>query len=326
MNGDGLEDLIVGDYSGYINMYTRKTDGTLNTKVQLKTASGPIQNKANWEDGIYPAIADWNNDGLKDMVVAFHHYGSGDITKCVTLFLNVGSATNPLFEEKGDILAGGKPINQFWFQCPQVADLNKDGKKDLLLGYSGWNGASTNGTGYIEFFENSGTDAAPVLKAGVKLMLKDGTPIQDKGLKNLNNLCVVNWDDDGVWDLLVIHEKWTGRGEPQQPTLRILKGWIPGTDIKNKESPNVNVSLPCLAMSGPRVVLENYEGMGLTIYTVTGKLIIRYDNKSLKAATVQKDLAGLSSGTYIWYFNSQVNKGYSGKIIINGQVSGLQGK
>ncbi|GEM_PF-1011088 len=324
MNGDNLEDMIVGNYDGYVYMYTRKADKTLNAAVKLNTKSGtPIKNNAKWEKGTYAAITDWNNDGLKDLVIAFHHYNDPqDTKKCVSLFLNVGTKTAPLFEDKGIIQAGGAEINKFWFQCPQVADLNMDGKKDFLLGHSGWEGETPNGTGYLWYYENSGTDAAPVLKAGVKLMLKNGMAIQDTGLKNLNNFCVCQWDNDGVWDLLVVHEDWKNpgefRGEPQRPTIRILKGVVP-TGFAEENNAMHKVSLPDLYITGNNaVVLKNSAGMSLSIYSITGKLMNSYKKGEYTGESLRSDMHRFSPGAYVYSFFCD-NKRVSGGKLFKGE-------
>jgi hypothetical protein len=59
------------------------------------------------------------------------------------------------------VSAGGAPIGGDYDTTPAVADFDADGKKDLLVGQFSY--------GYINFYKNTGTNAAPVLNAGVQL-------------------------------------------------------------------------------------------------------------------------------------------------------------
>jgi len=51
-----------------------------------------------------PTVTDWNNDGLKDLVVGCFSNGY------VTVFINQGSDTNPLFDGGGLLQSGGTDI------------------------------------------------------------------------------------------------------------------------------------------------------------------------------------------------------------------------
>ena len=51
-----------------------------------------------------PTVADWNNDGLKDLVVGQFGYGY------IWLFLNQGTNLNPVFNGGVKIQSNGQPI------------------------------------------------------------------------------------------------------------------------------------------------------------------------------------------------------------------------
>lgn len=73
------------------------------------------------------------------------------------------AAQAPLFIYSGDIKANNETI-QLPHACPCVYDWNGDGKKDLLLGHY-----PKNKPGAINYYENSGTNNAPILKAPVPM-------------------------------------------------------------------------------------------------------------------------------------------------------------
>ena len=73
-------------------------------------------------------IADWNNDGRKDLLVA-------DEEARVLLYLNDGLGNDPpTFQPGTQLYANGKPLDGLGRGSILVCDWNKDGKKDLIMG------------------------------------------------------------------------------------------------------------------------------------------------------------------------------------------------
>jgi hypothetical protein len=135
-----------------------------------------------------PCVADWNNDGRKDLIVGYR------IADKVALYLNSGTETQPVFDSFTNIRAGGNDIYHPSVGCgapaPWVCDYDGDGKKDLLVG--------TGAEGYVYFYRNTNTDADPVLAGGVQLTVR-GTTL-DVGIRATPY--VHDWDEDGLNDLL----------------------------------------------------------------------------------------------------------------------------
>ncbi|GEM_PF-263573 len=82
-----------------------------------------------------PAFGDVNGDGLIDMAIGTEVYetnGNPDFAK-VELYLNVGTATDPVFEHAESDLGAAHQYE--WNLChPALADLNGDGKAEMLIG------------------------------------------------------------------------------------------------------------------------------------------------------------------------------------------------
>jgi hypothetical protein len=150
----------------------------------LQAASQPL------DVGTYaiPCVADWNGDGRKDLLVGYQTAGK------IALYLNTGSAANPVFTTSVNLQAGGADISLPSGGCgapaPWVCDYDNDGKRGLLVG----DGAA----GYVYFYRNTNTDANPVLDTGVRLMA--GASVLTVGLRATPYL--YDWDGDGLKDLL----------------------------------------------------------------------------------------------------------------------------
>lgn len=172
-DSDGQLDLLVGDAAGQLQLLPAMTvaaGGQLSFQA-AQTVALPVL------PGAVPFVADWNNDGLKDLLV-----GQADGT--VTLFLNNGSNVAPTFAAGVQVQAGGGTLDCGDSAAPLVIDLNGDNLKDLVVG---------NAAGQLSFYQNKGTDAAPVLDPPVLVAQVAGSAVPASA----------DWDGDGNRDLLV---------------------------------------------------------------------------------------------------------------------------
>jgi hypothetical protein len=132
--------------------------------------------------GAYPQVADWNEDGKKDLLV-------GDRNGYVTLFLNVGTNSNPQLTNTGHIQVSGSDLNVGLNASPVVVDWNNDGKKDLVTG---------NDPGYIYLLLNQGTNAAPVFNTITTIKSSSTDIYRWRASPEIYDL-----DQDGKKDLIV---------------------------------------------------------------------------------------------------------------------------
>jgi hypothetical protein len=133
-------------------------------------------------------VVDWNGDGLHDLLL-------GDRDGFINLYLNEGSNESPRYGTPNRLKAGGKEIRVRGPSAPCLVDWNEDGKKDLLVG---------DGSGYLNLFLNKGSSASPdyALPGRVQADYKD------LDVRSKASPCVVDWNGDGRFDLLV--GSWSG--------------------------------------------------------------------------------------------------------------------
>jgi hypothetical protein len=234
-------------------------------------------------DNSSPDIADWNEDGLLDLLV-----GCESESSPVRLYLNSGTTTQYEFTDYTSVQADGADIKHY--RCMiTVADLNKDGKKDLLVG---------DGTDKIYFYENKGTNADPQLTSKVALKA-DGSDID---LDGDTRQCVTDWNEDGANDLIA--------GDYNENVYLILG--IPVTDIVH-DIKRVYLDKPVISMlnGGCCIItlkLEYQQDITVTLFSPSGKIVQAINHSVLSGGErrLQLDLSTFPTGVY--FLHISVNK------------------
>ncbi|WP_332696306.1 LamG-like jellyroll fold domain-containing protein [Halalkalibacter lacteus] len=236
-DGDGIEDLIVGDTAGRISFVKNLSGGASPTwaepvyleaggeEIRIQAGeNGSIQGPAEAKWGYTVVkVADWNHDGLPDII-------ANDIWGKVHWYENVGTRKNPVLaaaqpievEWEGDAPKPewnwwdpeGKSLVTQWRTTPYVMDLNEDGLNDLIM---------LDHEGYLAFFERQEIDGQLKLLPGERIFIgEEGSskfdkfgyavmepkgPIQmnyeEAGSSGRRKFTIVDWNGDGKLDLLV---------------------------------------------------------------------------------------------------------------------------
>jgi len=235
-DGDGDEDLICGNTAGYIGFIENLDGGdppSWAAPVYLEADGEVIRIMAGYNGSIQgpceekwgytvPAVADWDHDGLPDIVV-------NSILGSVVWYRNTGTRTAPSLTYAGPVEVewrspppkpswnwwnpDGKALVTQWRTTPVVTDLNGDGLNDLVM---------LDHEGYLAFFERARCNGRLVLLPGKRIFRTEGPSSFDSrhrpgaetnGLLRLNagtagasgrrKLCLADWDMDGRPDLLV---------------------------------------------------------------------------------------------------------------------------
>lgn len=159
VNGDGLLDLVVGnwgvyDSSNYIGSFLHSYySSSLSLFLNIGTLQEPKYQQVDTNfgnlhaiprKGYSPALGDLDSDGDLDMLV-------GDETGRITLLTNTAGPNHiPQFAAP---IPNYQNLLTYSFSAPQLFDLNRDGKLDLLIGDS---------LGKIHYYQNTGTLSGPV--------------------------------------------------------------------------------------------------------------------------------------------------------------------
>lgn len=178
--------LVSGGYDGRVYRWPRPAAGGFGPREELLAATG----EAFRDPHVACHAADWDGDGLTDLVLGARH---GE----VFLARNDGKG----FREPVQIEADGKPLKAPAGDAgPHAADWDGDGDLDLLVG---------DAKGRVTLYRNAGKRDAPRLAAGETLLPDRGDRFVEERCKT-SELCairakpwVVDWNDDGRADLLV---------------------------------------------------------------------------------------------------------------------------
>ena len=142
-----------------------------------------------------PCFTDFNNDGLKDILVG--EGGSGFDGK-IRVYLNNGSTTAPHFSDFGYARSAGidlvVPAGGCMGAFPRIAHFDADDKKDLLVG-------RTDGT--VQLFRNVGTDSNPTFDGGALLEVGPAGFKFPIDVGNRATIALTDWDNNGARDLVL---------------------------------------------------------------------------------------------------------------------------
>ncbi|MCL2289322.1 MAG: T9SS type A sorting domain-containing protein [Bacteroidetes bacterium] len=211
----------------------------------LETKSFLQEDMIDVGSGAVPVLFDWTGNGVLDLFIANYgsfdsaHYHQGVLrsyySSSITFYKNVGTDKQPNFEwvtsDFGDLKKYG-----FLALYPTFADLNGDGKIDLLCG---------NSDGTLLFFENTAIKGElPQFKAPVKNYQNI-----EVGSFGFSAPQLFNIDKDGKLDLLVGSARGTlsyyqNVGTNQNPNFQLINSLFGNVDVRNPEVSYFGFSTP----------------------------------------------------------------------------------
>ncbi|MBI4849462.1 MAG: VCBS repeat-containing protein [Nitrospirae bacterium] len=187
-DNDGRHDLLVGDTNGNVQVFLNtnsNSDPVLSGGNFIQ--AGGVDLKA--EGRAAPDVDDWNGDGKKDLII-------GNREGNIQIYINKGTDPEPVFDSSYLLQVDGRDFTVSGRAAPRVADWNKDGLRDLLIGDL---------EGYVYYLKNAGTNSAPVFKRAEKLFLRNGDFLRypDPNGDPRSRLYVTDWNNDGRDDIVL---------------------------------------------------------------------------------------------------------------------------
>ena len=194
IDGDGDQDLVVGESDGNLNYYentgtasaptyTERT-GTANPFGSIRT-DGLDTQTGNFSDrsNPHPAFADIDGDGDQDLVF-------GDGNGNLYYYENTGTASAPTYTERTGTTNPWNGIDVGEGAHAEFADIDGDGDQDLVVGES---------DGNLNYYENTGTASAPTYT----VRTGPDNPWNGIDVGNQSSPEFVDIDGDGDLDLVI---------------------------------------------------------------------------------------------------------------------------
>lgn len=144
--------------------------------------------------GTMPTLFDYNEDGLKDLIISnFYRFLPGLAKEStIALYLNTGTANNPVYSYVDYDIFNLSTQSYGLRSAPAFGDIDNDGDEDLFLGLE-------NGT--ITYYENLSTGSGAVFTSGINNYTDNtGTTI------SVGGYCypqLFDLDKDNLIDLLI---------------------------------------------------------------------------------------------------------------------------
>ena len=166
IDGDGDQDLIVGEENGVLNYY--ENTGTASSPTYTaRTGTANPWNGIDVGSASTPVFADIDGDGDQDLVI-------GNSLGTLRYYENTGTASAPTYTARTGAANPWDGIDVGTFSAPTFADIDGDGDQDLVVGEQ---------SGTLNYYENTSVSNQPPTGTAGDDTLEGGT-----GADTLNGL------------------------------------------------------------------------------------------------------------------------------------------
>jgi len=251
LNGDGLNDLVLGDVD-FPNLIALYNGGTTDTAfmVAYDTLFPSGTRPVDLYDFPVPSYVDLDHDGLKDMLISSFdpQLKIPDNVESVWFYKNSGSVSQPAFIFQSKQLFQDLMIDAGAGSYPVLTDLDQDGLADLLVGCWGRYDSSyyeytilkSVNTGRISWYRNTGWQMHPAFQfitddlAGLSSLKLTGLYPSAGDLNGDGAADLLVGQDDGT--LLYLENKNSGSIPPEYylPVFKYMD-----IDVGESSSPQI---------------------------------------------------------------------------------------
>jgi len=305
LNGDGAVDMLLGTST---NIYFFKNISSKGQKDSFVLDSGNYAGLDTLDSysapygGTYltPYIVDMNKDGLNDLVI-------GDVTGNFYYFENTGTASKAKFTLKTNLLGKARTNTYYWnyiystttgniidsvwtpgvpaYSIPVVADINGDGKLDLISG-------SFSGEIFVWLdIEDHITDSCPN-RVDTFFYNYKTAKLEDKFLGNNTAVAVAFLDGDSLPDLMIGNDRG-GLNFFSQKSLPL--GIAPVSSLDNRFKAYPNPTDKYLTIQA--TTNNPLSNVNITLYTLSGQSVFEKQFKKF-SGSVQINVSKLAAGIY----------------------------
>ena len=274
-DNDGVKEALLGSVS-YSNITFLKNTGTRTDAFMATQENNFPSNTEGVDIPIFPAtfFADFDGDGLRDVVATTVATGSRESKKVSWLYKNVGTNALPRFQlQKKDYIVG-ETIDLGTGANPALVETNNDGLMDLVVGNGGSYLPFNERNAQITLYRNVGTPSLP------SFQLIDSNWLNFKALSNgdINNFAPTFGDLDGDGDLDMLVGEDTGTFyyvENRSNSMTVLQMGTPVPFWKSMRS---------AAAPKPQIVDLDRDGLLDIVVGTRNQFIHFFKNKGTRTA------------------------------------------
>ena len=254
INNDSKKDLLVSPFvpsmfnsRNYKSVMLFQNSGENNSPVfHYKTNKFLQDEMIDVGSGAYPVFFDYDNDGLKDLVIGnYGYYNSSwydpnglilysDFISKLALFKNTGTATEPSFMLMTRDFADIFDL-ELTGVVPAFADLDGDGDDDMLIG---------NSEGDIYYYKNS------ALVGDTAEFVLEQINYQNIDVGDFSAPQLIDLDKDGMTDLIIGEKKgnlnfYKNTGTPDEPVFTLVTDSLGKVNVTDYNVSYNGYSVPC---------------------------------------------------------------------------------
>jgi len=286
LDGDGDQDLIVGDWDG--NFFYFENTGTTTAAVftEVTGATNPLDGLTNGGNASSGTLVDIDNDGDQDLVV-----GVNDGT--VVYFENTGTSTGAVFTQQTGTANPFNAITSGNYNYLSFVNLDGDSDLDLLIG---------TGEDGVYYYQNTGTATSPSFSE----LTGTNNPFDFINIDyNPSNMyyapAFLDVDADGDLDLFISQED----GE-----VNLYENTTPVTSVFNNQSTSSAFSSEVVAFPNPVKDILNFSlndaiggTMTISVKDMTGTEMLN-ESAVNNGSAMTIDVSSLNAGIYMLRISS----------------------